>query len=307
MIGPMPTPFPRDLIGYGGNPPHPHWPGDARIAVNFVINYEEGSEYNVHDDGFSEATLTEAGAADSGVQGRDLAAEGLFEYGSRVGFWRVLRIFKERGLPLTVFGCALALERNPAAAAAVRDGGFDVCSHGWRWIKHWELTEEQERSHIRMAVESLTKTVGARPLGWYCRSGPSVNTRRLLVEEGGFLYDSDAYNDELPYWVRVNDRPHLIVPYSLTVNDSKFGRGGFFTADDYFTFVKDGFDVLYREGRTQPKMMSLGLHLRLIGHPSRAAGLERALDYISQHRGVWFTRRLDIAKHWVATHPAPAR
>src|SRR6266478_99572 len=243
----MSTPYPRDLIGYGGNPPHPHWPGEARIAVNFVMNYEEGSEYNVHDDGFSEATLTEAGGA-----------------------------------------------------------GFGVCSHGWRWIKHWELTEEQEREHIRKAIESMKRTVGARPLGWYCRSGPSVNTRRLLVEEGGFLYDSDAYNDELPYWLRVNDRAHLVVPYSLTANDSKFGRGGFFTADDYFTFVKDGFDVLYREGRTQPKMMSLGLHLRLIGHPSRAAGLERALDYMGRHEGVWFTRRLDIAKHWVAAHPAPA-
>ena len=303
----MSTPYPRDLIGYAGNPPHPHWPGEARIAVNFVINYEEGSEYNVHDDGFSEATLTEAGVSDYGVKGRDLAAEGMFEYGSRVGFWRVLRIFKERGLPLTVFGCALALERNPAVAAAIRESGFDVCSHGWRWIKHWELTEAQEREHIRMAVESMKKTVGERPLGWYCRSGPSVNTRRLIVEEGGFLYDSDAYNDELPYWVRVNDRPHLVVPYSLTANDSKFGRGGFFTAEDYYTFVKDGFDVLYREGRTQPKMMSLGLHLRLIGHPSRAAGLERALDYMQKHNGVWFTRRVDIAKHWVATHPAPAR
>src|SRR5437867_5592118 len=272
-ISPMSTPYPRDLIGSGGNPPHPRWPGEARIAVNFVINYEEGSEYNMHDDGFSEATLTEAGGADSGVQGRDLAAEGLFEYGSRVGFWRVLRIFKERGLPLTVFGCALALERNPAVAAAVRDGGFDVCSHGWRWIKHWELTEEQERSHIRMAVESLTKTVGARPLGWYCRSGPSVNTRRLLVEEGGFLYDSDAYNDELPYWVRVNDRSHLVVPYSLTANDSKFGRGGFFIADDYFAFVNDGFDVLYFYGPTLLNIMLPGLLLRLIGHPCWSACL----------------------------------
>jgi len=306
MIWPMSTPFPRDLIGYGGNPPHPHWPGDARIAVNWVINYEEGSEYNVHDDGFSEATLTESGGI-SDVKGRDLAAEGMFEYGSRVGFWRVLRLFKERGLPLTVFGCALALERNPAVAAAIREAGFDVCSHGWRWIKHYELPEDEERKHIRMAVESQTKTIGERPLGWYCRSGPGVNTRRLLVEEGGFLYDSDAYNDELPYWVHVNDRPHLVVPYSLTANDSKFGRGGFFTATDYYTFVKDGFDVLYREGRTQPKMMSLGLHLRLSGHPSRAAGLERALDYMMGHAGVWFTRRIDIARHWIATHPAPAR
>jgi putative urate catabolism protein len=306
MIGAMSTPSSRDLVGYGGRPPHPRWPGEARIAVNFVINYEEGSEYNVHDDGFSEATLTEAGAG-SEVKGRDLAAESMFEYGSRVGFWRVLRLFRERGLPLTVFGCALALERNPAAAAAIREAGFDVCSHGWRWIKHFELGEDEERRHIRMAVESLTRTIGERPLGWYCRTGPSVNTRRLLVEEGGFLYDSDAYNDELPYWVRVSDRPHLVVPYSLTPNDAKFGRGGLFTAADYFTFVKDGFDVLYREGKTQPGMMSLGLHMRLIGHPSRAAGLERVLDYMRGHAGVWFTRRIDIARHWVETHPAPVR
>ena len=200
----MSTPFPRDLVGYAGNPPHPHWPGEARIAINWVINYEEGSEYNVHDDGFSEATLTESGGI-SDVKGRDLAAEGMFEYGSRVGFWRVLRLFQERGLPLTVFGCALALERNPAVAAAIREASFDVCSHGWRWIKHYELPEDEERRHIQMAVESQTRTIGERPLGWYCRSGPGVNTRRLLVEEGGFLYDSDAYNDELPYWVRVND------------------------------------------------------------------------------------------------------
>ena len=219
----MSTPYPRDLVGYAGRPPHPHWPGEARIAVNFVMNYEEGSEYNVHDDGFSEGTLTESGATNYGVKGRDLAAEGMFEYGSRVGFWRVLRLFKERGLPLTVFGCALALERNPAVAAAIKEAGFDVCSHGWRWVKHYELTEEQEREHIRLAIASMQKTLGERPLGWYCRYGPSVNTRRLLVEEGGFLYDSDTYNDELPYWVRVNDRPHLVVPYSLTANDSKFG------------------------------------------------------------------------------------
>jgi len=300
----MSTASPRDLVGYAGKPPHPKWPGDARLAVNFVINYEEGSEYNAQDDGFSEATLTESGGRDYGVKGRDLAAEGMFEYGSRVGFWRVKRLFDERNLPLTVFGCALALERNPAVAAAIRDSSWDVCSHGWRWVKHYELSEAEERQHIRKAVESMQKTVGARPMGWYCRYGPSVNTRRLVVEEGGFLYDSDAYNDELPYWVRVNGKPHLVVPYSLTANDTKFGSGGLFTADDYFTFVKDGFDMLYKEGTTQPKMMSLGLHLRLIGHPSRAAGLERVLDYIAAHKDVWVTRRLDIAQHWVATHPA---
>ena len=300
-VSPASTP-PRDLIGYADTPPHPRWPNDARIAVNFVINYEEGSEYNVHDgDGFSEGTLTESPGRD--VQGRDLAAEGMFEYGSRVGIWRVLRLFKERGLPLTVFGCALALERNPRVAAAIREAGHDVCSHGWRWIKHYQLEEDEEREHIRKAIASLQTTVGARPLGWYCRYGPSVNTRRLLVEEGGFLYDSDAYNDELPYWVRVNDRPHLVVPYSLTANDTKFGAGGLFTADDYFTFVKDGFDMLYREGKTQPKMISFGLHLRLIGHPSRAAGLERVLDYITKHEAVWVTRRIDIAQHWRTTHP----
>jgi len=300
----MSTASPRDLVGYAGKPPHPKWPGDARLAVNFVINYEEGSEYNAQDDGFSEATLTESGGRDYGVKGRDLAAEGMFEYGSRVGFWRVKRLFDERNLPLTVFGCALALERNPAVAAAIRDSSWDVCSHGWRWVKHYELSEAEERQHIRKAVESMQKTVGARPMGWYCRYGPSVNTRRLVVEEGGFLYDSDAYNDELPYWVRVNGKPHLVVPYSLTANDTKFGSGGLFTADDYFTFVKDGFDMLYKEGTTQPKMMSLGLHLRLIGHPSRAAGLERVLDYIAAHKDVWVTRRLDIANHWVKTHPA---
>ena len=266
--------------------PDPKWPGDARIAINFVMNYEEGSEYSVPDgDGFSEATLTEAGSVPHGVKGRDLAAEGMFEFGSRVGFWRVMRAFQERSLPLTVFGCALALERNPPAAAAIRAAGSDVCSHGWRWIKHYELTLDDEREHIRRAVASIEKTTGERPLGWYCRYGPSVNTRRLLLEEGGFLYDSDAYNDELPYWVEGADRPHLVVPYSLGPNDSKFGSGGFFTADDYFTFFKDGFDVLYREGRTQPKMMSVGLHNRLIGHPSRTAGLERALDYVMKHAG----------------------
>ena len=294
--------YPRDLVGYAGDPPHARWPRDARIAVNFVINYEEGSEYNAEDDGFSEGTLTESGTRD--VKGRDLAAEGMFEYGSRVGFWRVKRIFDERQIPLTVFGCALALERNPNVAAAIRESQWDVCSHGWRWVKHYELTEDEERHHIHMAIDSMKKTLGARPLGWYCRYGPSLHTRRLLVEEGGFLYDSDAYNDELPYWVRVENTPHLVVPYSLTANDVKFGSGGLFTADDYFTFVKDGFDVLYREGSTRPKMMSLGLHLRLIGHPSRAAGLERVLDYMKKHEGVWFARRLDIAQHWIATHPA---
>ena len=294
---------PRDLIGYGGNPPHPHWPNDARIAVNFVLNYEEGSEPSIEDgEAFSESAMTEASSSQN-VRGRNLAAEGMFEYGSRVGFWRVLRLFKERGLPLTVFGAALALERNPQACAAIVDAGYDVCCHGWRWVKQYELSEAEERDHVQRAVASLANSVGERPSGWYCRYGPSVNTRKLLVEEGGFLYDSDAYNDELPYWVQVGGRPHLVVPYSLATNDAKFVYGGFSTAADYFEFQKDGFDLLYREGATHPKMISFGLHMRVIGHPSRGAGLERLLDYIMQRPAVWICRRIEIARHWMATHP----
>jgi len=295
--------YDRDLIGYGANPPDPRWPNGARLALNFVVNYEEGSEPSIQDgEGHTERALTEA-PPDPGIEGRDLAGEGMFAYGSRVGFWRLRRLFVERGLPLTVFGCALALERNPEAAAAIRASGFDVCCHGWRWVQHYQLDEGTERQHIRKAVASLERTIGERPLGWYCRYGPSVNTRRLLLEEGGFLYDSDAYDDELPYWVSEGGRPHLVVPYSLVHNDGKFVRGGMATGQQFFEFLKDGFDMLYKEGATQPKMMSVGLHLRVIGHPARAAGLERFLDYVMGVEGVWITRRLDIAGHWRQHHP----
>ena len=298
--------YDRDLIGYGANPPDPKWPNAARLAVNFVMNYEEGSEPSIQDgEHFTETGHTEAAGRNQGVRGRDLAAEGMFEYGSRVGFWRLMRLFQERRLPMTVFGCALALERNSPAANAIRASGFDVCCHGWRWIKHYALTEAQEREHIRKAVASLQATVGERPLGWYCRYGPSVNTRRLIVEEGGFLYDSDYYGDELPFWKTVSGRPHLIVPYSLTNNDGKFAELG--TSQQWFSFIRDAFDMLYREGATQPKMMSVGLHMRLIGHPARAVGLERLLDYVIKHKDVWIARRLDIARHWASTHPYPAR
>jgi allantoinase len=298
--------YDRDLIGYGANPPDPKWPGGARLAVNFVINYEEGSEPSMQDgEGFTETALTDAqGRAD--VKGRDLAGEGLFEYGGRVGFWRLMRIFQARNLPLTIFGCALAIERHPPAAAAIRASGFDVCSHGWRWIKHYELSESEEREHIRKAIRSFETTLGERPVGWYCRYGPSVNTRHLIVEEGGFLYDSDYYGDELPFWKTVNGKPHLIVPYSLTNNDGKY-MASIGTADDWFAFVRDAFDLLYREGATQPKMMSVGLHMRITGHPARAAGLERLLDHMMKHEGVWITRRRDIARHWIATHPYPGK
>lgn len=295
----------RDLIGYGANPPDPQWPGGARIALNFVMNYEEGSEPSVQDgEGYSERGLTEMGAPDPDMRGRDLAAEGMFGYGSRVGFWRLMRLFRERNLPMTVFGCALALERNPPAAAAIVEAGHDVCCHGWRWIKHYTLDEATEREHIRRAVASLERTVGARPLGWYCRSAPSVNTRRLVVEEGGFLYDSDAYDDELPYWTQVGGRPHLVVPYSLTNNDSRFMSGQIGTGSEFFDYLRGAFDLLYEEGRTQPKMMSVGMHMRLLGHPARASGLQRFLDYVAGRPGVWVTRRLEIARHWAAVHPA---
>jgi putative urate catabolism protein len=297
----------RDLIGYGANPPDPRWPGAARLAVNFVLNFEEGSEPSIGDgDPASEWGLTEYGGSSPGVVGRDLAAEGMFAYGSRVGFWRIMRLFAERDLPLTIFGCALALERNPEAAAAIRAAGYDVCSHGWRWVKHFELPEAEEREHMARAVASLERTVGQRPDGWYCRYGPSVNTRRLVAEHGGFLYDSDYYGDELPFWLTVDGKPQLVVPYSLVNNDGKYA-GWMGTSDQWFSFIRDAFDMLYAEGAKQPKMMSVGLHMRLIGHPARAAGLQRLLDYMMQRKDVWIARRVDIARHWAATHPYPGK
>jgi allantoinase len=300
----MPTDYHRDLVGYGPNPPDPKWPNGARLALNVVVNFEEGSESTMAEDGLTEKGLTEMPASD--VTDRDLGAESMFEYGARVGFWRILRMLEERNLPMTVFGCALALERHSAAAAAIHRAGFDVCCHGWRWIKHYDLAEAEERDHIRRAIASLTRTIGDRPLGWYCRYAPSVNTRRLLVEEGGFLYDSDSYCDELPYWVRVGDKPHLVVPYTMTNNDSKYMRSGMATSDQFFTLCRDAFDVLYAEGKTRPKMMSVGLHMRITGHPARAAGLARFLDHVIRHEDVWVCRRVDIARHWHQHHPPSA-
>ncbi|MBX6373432.1 MAG: polysaccharide deacetylase family protein [Acetobacteraceae bacterium] len=272
------------------------------------MNYEEGSEPSIPDgDGYTETGVSDAHGGNQGVKGRDLAAESMFEYGSRAGFWRLLRLFQDRGLKPTIFGCALALERNPPAAAAIRDAGLDVCCHGWRWVKHFHLSEDEERDHIRRAVASLERTIGMRPEGWYCRYGPSENTRRLLVEHGGFLYDSDSYADDLPFWVEVEGKGHLVVPYSLTTNDGKLlNVAG--TGEQWFGFIRDAFEVLYREGeRGSPKMLSVGLHVRLIGHPARAAGLERLLDHIMARPGVWIARRLDIARHWAAVHPYPGR
>ncbi|MFM9883368.1 MAG: allantoinase PuuE [Burkholderiales bacterium] len=300
----MAKPYSRDMVGYGGVFPDPKWPGGARIAINFVLNYEEGSEYSIEEDNVSETILSEASLAGFGQGKRDLAIESIYEYGSRAGFWRIHRAFTERNLPMTVYGCAVALERNPPAAKAIAAAGYDICCHGYRWIEHYKLGKAEERRQIRLAIESLKKTVGARPLGWYCRYGPSVNTRSLVIEEGGFLYDSDAYNDDLPYWVVVDGKPHLVVPYCMDTNDAKYtASAGFSTSDDFFTYCKDAFDMLYAEGATSPKMMSIGMHCRMLGRAGRTAGLVRFLDYVKGHDKAWICRRVDIANHWREQHP----
>ncbi|MGK7950183.1 MAG: allantoinase PuuE [Xenococcaceae cyanobacterium] len=297
--------YPRDLIGYGANPPHPQWPQDAKIAVQIVLNYEEGSEYSIPDrDKHSETYLREVPGASMAQGMRDLQVESVYEYGSRVGFWRLLRLFKEKKIKVTIFGAALALERNPEAVRAIVEAGYDICCHGWRWIGYHLVDEAEEREHIQKAIASIQNMTGTRPLGWYCRYAPSVNTRRLLVEEGGFLYDSDAYNDDLPYWVEVSGKPHLVIPYTLDNNDLKYCVApGFGSGNDFYTYLKDAFDVLYQEGETSPKMMSVGLHARLAGKPGRIAALGRFLDYITSHDRVWICRRLDIAHHWIKYHP----
>jgi peptidoglycan/xylan/chitin deacetylase (PgdA/CDA1 family) len=295
---------PRDFIGYGANPPHPEWPGQAKLALNFVLNFEESSEYSIGlGDGRSETALTEVGLPRVPVGERDLASESMYEYGSRVGFWRIYRLFTERKLPLTLFGCALALENNPAVAEAVAGANWDVCCHGWRWVEHYRLSEDEERENIARAVKSLEKSLGARPLGWYCRYGPSVATRRLLIEHGGFLYDSDAYNDELPYWHEGPHSPHLIVPYTLTNNDAKLLYGGLASAESLFAIIKNAVDLLRAEGESAPKMMSVGMHARILGHPARAAALAGFLDYVAGLDDVWICRREDIARHWISRFP----
>jgi allantoinase len=297
--------YPRDLIGYGANPPHPKWQGDAKIALQIVLNYEEGSEYSIPDgDDTSEIYLREVPGSSMGKGMRDLQVESVYEYGSRAGFWRLMRLFKAKDIPVTIFGAALALERNPAAVDAIVDAGYDICCHGWRWIGYHLLDEAEEREHIQKAVASLKKLTGDRPLGWYCRYAPSLNTRRLIVEQGGFLYDSDAYNDDLPYWVEVENKPHLVIPYTLDNNDMKYCVApGFNSGNDFYTYLKDAFDVLYAEGETAPKMMSVGLHARLAGKPGRIAALSRFIDYVQSHEQVWICRRLDIAQHWLKYHP----
>jgi peptidoglycan/xylan/chitin deacetylase (PgdA/CDA1 family) len=297
----------RDFIGYGPNPPHPNWPKGARIALNFVLNYEEGSEYSIGDgDGRSEKALTEVSASRVPQGMRDLAAESMYEYGSRVGFWRIANFFQAQQLPLTVFGAALAFERNPAVTDFIRSSGWDVCSHGMRWIEHYLLDAEAERQAIRDAVASLSRSFGARPVGWYCRYSPSEQTRSMLVEEGGFLYDSDSYADDLPYWVRVGNRPHLVVPYTMVNNDAKILGADITNSDDFFALLRDAFDVYYAEGATSPKMMSVGMHPRVLGHPARFAGLMRFIDHVKAQEDVWICGRDEIANHWIKNFPPSA-
>ena len=297
--------YPRDLVGYGRTPPHANWPGKARIAVQFVLNYEEGGENCVlHGDSHSEQFLSEIiGAA--AFDDRHLSMESIYEYGSRAGVWRILNEFERRGLPLTVFGVAMALERHPELAQAFVELGHEVACHGWRWI-HYQTIPERE--HLQRAMEIFQRLYGAQPEGWYT-GRDSPNTRRLLLDQGGFTYDSDYYGDDLPFWTREADSQgqlhnHLIVPYTLDTNDMRFAAAqGFNTGEHFFQYLKDAFDVLYAEGEEAPKMLSIGLHCRLIGRPGRFRALQRFLDYIESHDRVWVTRRVDIAHHWATHHP----
>jgi putative urate catabolism protein len=296
----------RDMVGYGATPPDPGWPGGARLALQISLNYEAGGERSVlYGDGGSEEMLTDIGFP--AVRGaRSPLVESAFEYGSRRGVWRLLRMFEERGMVIGVLAVATALARNREVAAAIVAAGHEIVSHHYRWIDYQRVPIAVERTHVRLAVETLTEVTGHRPVGWMT-GRPSPNTRRLLVEEGGFLYDRDALNDELPYWVRVDDTAHLVIPYSYETNDNRFdGNAGFNTGDDFFAYMKDAFDVLYAEGAREPRMMSLGLHDRLIGRPGRARGLAKFLDYVLEHDRVWICRGVDIAHHWRQHHPPPS-
>jgi len=299
----MTAAYPRDLIGYGANPPHAHWPGGARVALQLVLNYEEGGENNVlHGDRASETFLSEIIGAQA-FEMRHLSMESIYEYGSRAGFWRLMREFERRAVPVTIFGVSMALERHPDAVAAMIAGGHEIACHGLRWITYQQIDEATECEHMRRAVEIIRRMTGSSPLGWYT-GRDSPNTRRLVVEHGGFLYDADSYADDLPYWVEVEGKPHLVVPYTLDANDMRFATAqGFNSGEQFYQYLKDSFDVLYAEGETSPKMMSVGLHCRLAGRPGRFAALHRFLDYVQSHDKVWICRRIDIARHWIAQHP----
>ena len=291
----------RDLVGYGQRPPDPMWPGGARLALSFVLNYEEGGERTpLEGDPESESYLHEVVGAPPTAGRRNLNTESMFEYGSRAGFWRIHHIFCEHGLPLTVYAVAQALERNPEAARAMVEAGWEVASHGWRWIDYLDMPEEDERADMRRAIEAIERVCGQRPVGWYT-GRTSEATRRLVVEEGGFLYDSDSYADELPYWVEVAGQQHLVIPYTLDANDFKFLiPNGFVTASDFLEYLVDSFERLYKEGA---RMMSVGLHCRITGRPGRAVALDRFLAHVKAREGVWVATRAEIARHWREHHP----
>ena len=309
---PLSADYPRDLRGYGRTPPHAQWPGQARIAVQFVLNYEEGGENCVlHGDAGSEQFLSEMFNPASYPE-RHLSMESIYEYGSRAGVWRILREFERRGWPLTVFAVGMAMQRHPELAAACVELGHEIACHGWRWIHYQHMDEATEREHMRLALDTLTALTGQRPLGWYT-GRDSPNTRRLVVDDGGLLYDSDYYGDDLPFWTEVTrsdgvTAPHLVVPYTLDVNDMRFALPqGFSHGEPFYQYLKDSFDVLYAEGDEAPKMLSVGMHCRLLGRPGRFAALRRFMDYIASHERVWVCRREDIARHWCEVHPyAPA-
>ncbi len=298
---PVPGPT-RNFVGYGRDVPKVVWPNEARVAINLVINYEEGSEVHMAADGRNEAALGELAYVMDPAY-RDLSMESVYEYGTRAGIWRLQRLFDQKKVPVTFFAAAVALERNPEVAAWLRDSAHEPCSHGWRWEEMWLLSREEEKAHMEAAIKSFEETCGKRPLGWYCRYGPSVHTRELAVEEGGFVYDADAYNDDLPYYVDVKGTRHLVVPYTLTYNDASFVvPQGYGSPSDFFDLCMRGFDNLWDEGATHPRMMSIGLHPRLIGQASRISALADFIDYAQAKGGVWFATRLEIADWWNEHH-----
>ncbi len=306
----MSSDYPRDLKGYGEHPPHPRWPNNAKIALSFVLNYEEGGERCVlHGDKESEAFLSEIPGAQPLTGVRHMSMESIYEYGSRAGVWRVLRLFRQQEVPLTIFAVGMAVERHPDVIKAMMADGHEICSHGYRWIDYQYVREDDERADMQKAITAIESVTGERPLGWYTgRTGP--NTRKLVAEEGGFLYDSDAYDDDLPYWHEEGTqpgKPQLVIPYALDTNDMRFSTSqGFNSGEQFFQYLKDSFDVLYEEGQDAPKMLSIGLHCRLVGRPGRLAALKRFVEYVKQHDDVWMTRRIDIAEHWHTHHPHPS-